>query len=127
MGYAVDICIYSLGLILTFQGVVALLDPEGQFSLRGIKDMRSSKDMTSFASIYMLGVRDISVGVFIVAHHYVDNLTAVLTLLAILSFFKLGDAVVVIAVGDQSIRTKAIENMGMGVGLLGWLVYLANN
>ncbi|KAG8361388.1 hypothetical protein FVEN_g930 [Fusarium venenatum] len=114
MGYAVDIYIYGLGLILMYQGIVALIDPKGQFRLRGIKDMRSSEEMASFAPIYMLGVRDISMGIFMVAHHYVDNLTAVLTLLAIMSFFKFGDAVVVISVGDDRIRTKAIENMAMG-------------
>ncbi|KAM0231280.1 hypothetical protein ACHAPO_008663 [Fusarium lateritium] len=127
MGYAADFYIYGLGLVLMFQGTVALIDPKGQFSLRGIKDMRSSEEMASFAPMYMLGVRDISMGLFMVTHQYVDNLTAVLTLMGVMSIFKLGDAVVVIAVGDYRTRTKAIENMAMGIGLIGWLMYLAKN
>ncbi|KAL6914871.1 hypothetical protein FSST1_012631 [Fusarium sambucinum] len=127
MGYAVDFYIYGLGLVLMFQGTVALIDPKGQFNLRGIKDMRSSEEMASFAPMYMLGVRDISMGLFMVTYQYVDNLTAVLTLMGVMSIFKLGDAVVVIAVGDYCTRTKVIENMAMGIGLIGWLMYLAKN
>ncbi|KAF5231677.1 hypothetical protein FAUST_9144 [Fusarium austroamericanum] len=127
MGYAVDIHIYGFGLLLLYQGLIALVDPQGQFSLRGIKDTKPSDDMASYATIYMLGARDISIGVFFIAHHYVDNLNAVLTLLAIMGFFKISDAIVVIAVGGENTSTKAVENLAFGVGLLGWLVYLAKN
>ncbi|KAM0300600.1 hypothetical protein HYE67_005113 [Fusarium culmorum] len=127
MGYAVDIHIYGFGLFLLYQGLIALVNPLGQFSLRGIKDTKPSDDMASYAPIYMLGARDISIGVFFIAHHYVDNLNAVLTLLAIMGFFKISDAIVVIAVGGENTSTKAVENLAFGVGLLGWLVYLAKN
>ncbi|RGP62616.1 sorbose reductase sou1 [Fusarium sporotrichioides] len=127
MGYVVDIHIYGFGLFLIYQGLVALVDPKGHSSLRGVKDMKSSGDMASFTPIYMLGVRDISVGIFILAHHHVDNLTAVLTLLAVMGFFKICDAIVLVAVWNENTKTKAVENLAFGVGLLGWLMYLAKN
>ncbi|PTD08866.1 hypothetical protein FCULG_00011207 [Fusarium culmorum] len=104
MGYAVDIHIYGFGLFLLYQGLIALL-----------------------CTYLHARARDISIGVFFIAHHYVDNLNAVLTLLAIMGFFKISDAIVVIAVGGENTSTKAVENLAFGVGLLGWLVYLAKN
>jgi hypothetical protein len=127
MGYLIDIYTYSFALLLVYQGVVALVKPEWQFKLRGIKDTRSSDDVTNFAAIYMLGARDVCVGFFIAAHYYVDNPMAVLSLLGLMSFVKFSDAVVVIAAGDEATRTRAIEHMSLSFGFLNLLFQLRMN
>ena len=127
MNYARDFHIYALGLWWMYQGLMALVDPKEHLNSQGIKPAKSSDDYSNLAPIYMLGVRDFSIGIFIVAHHYVDHLAAVLTLMAIMGFIKIGDAIVVIAAEEESTRKKAVQNLAWGAGLLGWLVFLANN
>ncbi|KAL4728045.1 hypothetical protein ACLX1H_004755 [Fusarium chlamydosporum] len=124
-----DIHIYCLGLYWLVQGFIALADPKSRFSAWGIRDTNPSDDdaRTSFAPIYMLASRDISIGIFVIAHQHHDNLTAVLTLMAIMSFFKVGDAIVVFLAGDEGTAKKAIKEFGIGLALMGWLLYLAQN
>ena len=127
MDYVRDFHIYALGLWWMYQGLMALADPKEHLNSQGIKPTKPSDDYSNFAPIYMLGVRDFSIGIFIVAHYYVDHLAAVLTLMAIMGFIKIGDAIVVIAAEEESTRKKAVQNLAWGVGLLGWFTFLAKN
>jgi hypothetical protein len=127
MDYVRDFHIYALGLWWMYTGLMALADPKEHMSNQGIKYTSSSKDNDNYAPIYMLGVRDISIGIFVVAHHYIDHLPAVLTLMAVMGFIKFGDAIVVMTEGEESSRKKVVEHMAWGAGLLGWLLFLAKN
>ena len=127
MDYVRDFHIYALGLWWMYQGLMALVDPKEHLNSQGIKPTKSSDDYSNLAPIYMLGIRDSFMGMFIVAHHYVDNLTAVLTLMVIMGFAKIGDGIVVIAAEEESTRKKAVQNLAWGVGLLGWFTFLAKN
>ncbi|KAJ4138579.1 hypothetical protein NW768_002427 [Fusarium equiseti] len=127
MNYVRDFHIYALGLWWMYRGLMALADAKDYFRTQGIKDTSSSDDNGKFALIDMLGVRDISIGIFLVAHHYLDNLTAVLTLMAVMGFVKIGDAIVVMAEGEKGTRKKVVEHLAWGAGLLGWIICLAKN
>ncbi|KAM0233527.1 hypothetical protein ACHAP5_010402 [Fusarium lateritium] len=114
--------VYFLGLAWTVKGFMALCFPEHEFRTIGIKDiMRSSDDIASFSPIFMLGLRDISFGMFLMAHQNVGNPTAVATVLGVMGVMKLGDFLIVLIVGDD--KDKKVKSMGhlfMALMLLLW-------
>ncbi|EWG53865.1 hypothetical protein FVEG_12201 [Fusarium verticillioides 7600] len=123
----VEFCIFAMGLTSLAGGVLALCNPRNQYQLKGISEKRSSDDPASFAPIYMLAARDISFGIFILAHQFHDNHTAIATILAVMSFMKFGDLLTVLAVGDGNRSLPGILHFFMGIGYLGCMVYLSKN
>ncbi|EWY82376.1 hypothetical protein FOYG_14485 [Fusarium oxysporum NRRL 32931] len=123
----VEFCIFSMGLTSLAGGVLALCNPRSQYQLKGIPDMRSSDDPASFAPIYMLAARDISFGIFILAHQFQYNHIAIATVMAVMSFMKFGDFLTVLAVGETKRPLPVTLHLGTGIGYLGWVVYLCKN
>ncbi|KAF4953499.1 hypothetical protein FGADI_5833 [Fusarium gaditjirri] len=123
----VEFCIFSMGLTSLAGGLLALFNPRNQYQLKGIPDMKSSDDAASFAPIYMLAARDISFGIFILAHQFQDNHIAIATILAVMSFMKFGDLLTVLAVGDGEKTLPCILDFSMGIGYLSWVIYLCTN
>lgn len=123
----VELCIFTMGLTSLVGGVLALFNPQNQYQLKGIPDKRSSDDPASFAPIYMLAARDISFGIFILAHQLHDNHIAIATILAVMSFMKFGDLLTVLAVGDGKRSFPSILHFLMGIGYLGGVPYLCRN
>ncbi|KAL5593610.1 hypothetical protein FOBRF1_012712 [Fusarium oxysporum] len=97
MSFFVEFCIFTIGFTSLVGGLLALHNPRNQCKLRGIPDMRSSEDPASFALIYMLAARDISFGIFILAHQFQYNHIAIATVMAVMSFMKFGDLLTVLA------------------------------
>jgi hypothetical protein len=116
-----------MGLTSLAGGILALCNPRNQYQLKGIPDKRSSDNPASFAPIYMLAARDISFGIFILAHQFHDNHTAIATILAVMSFMKFGDLLTFLAVGDGKRSLPGILHFLTGTGYLGWVVYLSKN
>ncbi|KAF4971603.1 hypothetical protein FSARC_1602 [Fusarium sarcochroum] len=114
-----------IGFFCILRGLAALCRPQGEFAIIGIQDRRASDDDASSSPIFMLGVRDVSIGFFIIIHQFLDNPIAVATILLLLACFKLGDSVVVFADGDENKRTKAAGHLVACLVLLAWTVYIA--
>ncbi|KAH7245598.1 hypothetical protein BKA59DRAFT_475990 [Fusarium tricinctum] len=114
--------VYLLGLAWTVRGFMTLCFPQHEYRTIGIKDMRSSDDIASFSPIFMLGFRDISIGMFLIAHQREDNPTAVATLLAVMGIMKLGDASLVFIIGDGNRTVKGLGHLFMALMLLFWIV-----
>jgi hypothetical protein len=127
MSFFVEFCIFSIGFTSLVGGLLALYNPRNQYKLKGIPDMRSSDDPASFAPIYMLAARDISLGIFILAHQFQDNHIAIATIMAVMSFMKFGDLLTVLAVGNGKRSLPGILHFSMGIGYLGWVVFLCKN
>ncbi|KAM0279288.1 hypothetical protein ACHAO9_011791 [Fusarium lateritium] len=111
-----------LGIAWTVKGFMALCFPEHEFRTIGIKDMPSSDDIASFSPIFMLGFRDISFGMFLIAHQNVGNTIAVVTVLGVMGVMKLGDFLILLIVGDN--KDKKVKSMGhlfMALMLIFWV------
>jgi hypothetical protein len=121
MSLLAGLSVYFLGLAWTVRGFMALCFPQHEFRTIGIKDMRSSDDIASFSPIFMLGFRDISIGMFLIAHQNEDNPTAVATLLAVMGIMKLGDAFLVFIIGDWNKTVKSLGHLFMALVLLFWI------
>ncbi|KAG7409327.1 hypothetical protein Forpe1208_v011448 [Fusarium oxysporum f. sp. rapae] len=127
MSFFVEFCIFTIGFTSLVGGLLALHNPRNQYKLRGIPDMRSPDDPASFAPIYMLAARDISFGIFILAHQFQYNHIAIATVMAVMSFMKFGDLITVLAVGETKRPLPVILHLCTGIGFLGWVVYLCKN
>ncbi|KAF9767805.1 hypothetical protein IL306_014965 [Fusarium sp. DS 682] len=124
MTFFVDFCIFSIGFTSIVGGMLAIYNPQNEYDKVGISDKRSPDDLTGFTPIYMLAVRDMCFGLFILAFQAQDNLISIATIFAVMSFMKFGDLLIAIAVGNGKNRAQTLMNFTMGIGLLGWVYYL---
>ncbi|KAF5667249.1 sorbose reductase sou1 [Fusarium heterosporum] len=115
--------VYLLAVVYIGRGLMALFRPQQEFALIGIMNRNRTTDLDAFAPIIMLGMRDISLGLFLMANHHIDNPTAVATLMAAMSVMKIGDALVVFFVGhddDNIMMTRVSGHILVAAVLLIW-------
>ncbi|KAF4341504.1 sorbose reductase sou1 [Fusarium beomiforme] len=124
MSFFVEFCIFSLGITSALGGLLAILNPQNEHTKLGISEKTSSDDLAYFAPIYMLAVRDMVLGLFILAFQAQHNLTSIATIFAVMSFMKFGDLIISLAVGNGKNKAHSIMSFSMGIGLLGWVYYL---
>ncbi|KAF4459902.1 hypothetical protein FALBO_13336 [Fusarium albosuccineum] len=115
-----SVAVYALGLACLGRGIMALDKPEREYSIHGLPSPDPSHQAVTDPPIYMLAVREMSIGLYLLAHQYYGNRAAVACLLAVMAFIKWGDGGVVWLTGGEKGKSKALGHWFTGTVLLAW-------